>query len=118
VHGITTKGRPAIDNSLDLPFDYHFCPGSGTQRGAALVFTTDEDRQQLDVLAVLEADNADSHGGRASELAEFVAAALNAYVGAREGLAHWKRVHPLMAQMRDAGRQDEGGWSPDLGDDD
>lgn len=84
------------------------------KRGAALVFTTEPafaefanstDRQQLDVLTVLEADNADTYGERAAALAEFVTAALNTYIDTHDGSIHWQRVHPLMAEMRAAGRQ-------------
>lgn len=102
------------DEDLDLPFDTHYCPPDGGRRGAALVVTTDpafpddpdnDDRQQADVLAVLEADNADKYGDRATELATFVVSALNAYVRTPVGRKHWASVHPLMAEMRNAGRQ-------------
>jgi hypothetical protein len=99
------------NDDLDLPFAYHFSPGPIGRGGAALVFTTEpanetsQDRQQVDVLAVLEADNGDKFGDRASALAEFVTAALNAFVSTEKGLQHWKTLHPLMEQMRNAGRQ-------------
>lgn len=104
--------QPILDNKLDLPFETHYCPGDGN--GTALVFTTEPawpnepngpDRQQVDVLCAVEADNSDKDGKRASALARYIADALNHYVGTMEGMRDWQKLHPLMAQMRDAGRQ-------------